>query len=350
MKETKLLKSILIPTLGLSAIGTIAAVSTSCGQANPDPDPDKKQGSYVILSANENSKLTLNNHGVNNPDLQYSTDNGASWSQYSSQLDKLDINQGQTLYLKGYNPDGFSHSTSIYSYLSVTGGDVSISGNVMGLLNNGAIPGEQGDITAIPCDSCFYNLFLDSTAITSVSDDFLPAMNLTENCYRSMFNGCSSLVKAPELPARNLANWCYAYMFDGCTSLTTTAPELPATTLAESCYRSMFDDCSSLVKAPELPATTLAQDCYNDMFTSCSSLTTAPVLPATSLAGGCYYYMFLKCTYLNSIKIGYTGDCDSKYFSGWVSGVSASGTFYYNGDQQTAQDFGLPSGWATEQF
>ena len=38
MKTTKLLKSILIPTLGISAIGTIAAVSTSCGQANPDPD------------------------------------------------------------------------------------------------------------------------------------------------------------------------------------------------------------------------------------------------------------------------------------------------------------------------
>jgi hypothetical protein len=26
--------------------------------------------------------------------------------------------------------------------------------------------------------------------------------------------------------------------------------------------------------------------------------------------------MFLKCTYLNSIKIGYTGHCDSKYFNG----------------------------------
>ena len=30
MKNTKLLKSILIPTLGISAIGTIAAISTSC--------------------------------------------------------------------------------------------------------------------------------------------------------------------------------------------------------------------------------------------------------------------------------------------------------------------------------
>ena len=30
MRRIKLLKSILIPTLGISAVGTIAAVSTSC--------------------------------------------------------------------------------------------------------------------------------------------------------------------------------------------------------------------------------------------------------------------------------------------------------------------------------
>ncbi|MBQ6280100.1 MAG: hypothetical protein IJK72_01385 [Mycoplasma sp.] len=31
MKKTKLLKSILIPTLGITSIGTIPVVSTSCG-------------------------------------------------------------------------------------------------------------------------------------------------------------------------------------------------------------------------------------------------------------------------------------------------------------------------------
>ncbi|MBQ6280326.1 MAG: Ig domain-containing protein, partial [Mycoplasma sp.] len=36
MKQTKLLKSILIPTLGVSAIGTIPVVSTSCGSENPN--------------------------------------------------------------------------------------------------------------------------------------------------------------------------------------------------------------------------------------------------------------------------------------------------------------------------
>ena len=37
MKTTKLLKSILIPALSISAIGTIAAVSTSCGCGSKNP-------------------------------------------------------------------------------------------------------------------------------------------------------------------------------------------------------------------------------------------------------------------------------------------------------------------------
>ena len=34
-----------------------------------------------------------------------------------------------------------------------------------------------------------------------------------------MFDGCTSLVSAPELPATTLANYCYQHMFNGCTNL-----------------------------------------------------------------------------------------------------------------------------------
>ena len=34
-----------------------------------------------------------------------------------------------------------------------------------------------------------------------------------------MFQGCTSLVNAPELPATTLSNYCYQNMFYGCTSL-----------------------------------------------------------------------------------------------------------------------------------
>jgi hypothetical protein len=83
--------------------------------------------------------------------------------------------------LKANNPTGWSHSSG-GSVLRIVG-NVSISGNVMGLLDNGAKPGESGDITNIPCDYCFIHLFENSTGIKSVSEDFLPATSLTNACY-----------------------------------------------------------------------------------------------------------------------------------------------------------------------
>ena len=95
---------------------------------------------------------------------------------------------------------------------------------------------------------------------------------------------------------------CFDDLFNGCTSLI-TAPELPATTLSIGCYGSMFMNCTSLTTAPQLPATTLAEGCYSYMFFGCTSLTTALQLPATTLADYCYEYMFGGCT---SIKVSET--------------------------------------------
>ncbi|MBQ6280101.1 MAG: leucine-rich repeat protein [Mycoplasma sp.] len=328
------------------------------------------ENQYVAITANENSTFALTYKALGiSVDLQYSKDK-TNWSSYSNEIS---INQGQTLYLKGNNPDGWSQSRTVYSYLSIIG-SVSINGNVMGLLDNGAKPGEEGDITTIPCDYCFIGLFENSTGIESVSEDFLPATTLAYGCYVGMFDGCTSLTAGPELPATTLTNGCYAYMFSSCSSLT-VAPELPATSLEDGCYYSMFENCTSLTTAPELPATNLKQDCYSGMFyqctsltnapklssmslavscyqhmfNGCASLTTAPELPATTLADNCYRYMFYKCSSFNSIKIGYTGDYSDTYFNNWVTGVASSGTFYYN-DNQTAQKFQLPTDWTKHSF
>ena len=147
--------------------------------------------------------------------MQYSTD-GENWrTAYGS--DEINIAQGQSLYLRGNNPPGWSKGFSQYSTLSITG-DASITGNVMGLLDNGAAS-EEGDITDIPCDYCFFGLFLDSTGITSISDDFLPATSLATGCYYGMFACCTSLTAAPELPATTLIDNCYDSMFNGCWKL-----------------------------------------------------------------------------------------------------------------------------------
>ena len=187
----------------------------------------------------------------------------------------------------------------------------------MGLVDNGT-----NTKFYIPCDYCFYDLFFESTGITNVSKNFLLVKNLASYCYWQMFYGCSSLTTAPELSAISLTERCYIAMFAGCTSLT-TAPVLPATTLVESCYELMFSNCTSLIVAPNLISKNLVNKCYS--------------------------LIFFNCTLLATIKISYTGEYNDEYFNMWVYSVAESGTFYYNGNQ-TAQDFGLPSGWVTKRI
>jgi len=89
--------------------------------------------------------------------------------------------------------------------------------------------------------------------------------------------------------------------------------------LANSCYKNMFQGCKSLVNAPQLPATTLATACYQHMFTDCTSLKRPPNLPATTLAIGCYHVMFYNCT---SLKVSATQT--GNYNTAWRIPTSGS--------------------------
>ena len=196
--------------------------------------------------------------------------------------------------------------------------------------------------------SCYTNMFQYCSSLTT-APKILPATTLISFCYSHMFEFCTSLTTAPELPAMVLTKSCYESMFGGCTSLT-VAPELPATTLAEDCYASMFMYCTSLTTAPELPATTLTENCYNGMFRDCTSLTTAPELPATTLAVDCYKNMFSGCTNLNYIKALFLTTPGRDLTTGWVSNVSATGTFVRseNATWNVRGVNGIPNGWDVE--
>lgn len=245
---------------------------------------------YVKFTANENSSIEVITAGTVNVDLQYSFD-GISWKNYTSTLNHVE--RGQTVLFRGNNPTGFSTDVDNYIIFNLVG-DISVSGNVMGLLDNGT-----GAISSIPNDYCFYNLFRGSNGITSVSENFLPATTLTKGCYYSMFSGCS-----------NLKN----------------APNLPATSLPQECYRGMF---------------------YNNKL-----LRIAPTLPATTLADGCYRGMFKGCSSLFSVKIAYTGNFadTTDAFSGWLSGAPSYALIYYNGSDTTTGASAIPTGWQKVTF
>ena len=230
--------------------------------------------------------------------VEYSTDGGANWVEYTYDKTITLANIGDKVSFRGTNARYASYSSdSRYHYFSCTKACY-VYGNIMSLINknNYATNTTLTEPYALSClFNNSYNIYNHSTKSLK-----LPATTLTENCYSYMFNGCTNLTTAPALPATTLVDQCYYGMFYGCKNLT-TAPVLPATTMAHRCYNYMFHGCTSLTSAPALPATTLAEYCYYGMFDGCTGLTTAPVLPAETLAEWCYKGMFSDCTNLSSV-------------------------------------------------
>ena len=229
-------------------------------------------------------------------DIEYSLDK-KRWKTLPAGVSSPTINAGEKIYFKasGLVPmqDWDEGNVGIGTF-SCTG-KCNVGGNIMSLLYGDDFVGQ----TSLKGTYQFYKLFNNNTKIVDASQLVLPATTLAEQCYSSMFSGCTSLTTAPELPATTLANYCYGYMFYICTSLT-TAPELPATTLAECCYRYMFDGCSKLNHITMLATNISASNCLSD----------------------------------------------------WVSGVASTGTFIKNPNMTSLPTgtSGIPSGWTVQNY
>ena len=259
---------------------------------------------------------------------EYCVDGGA-WNTLSENTNTASINKGQILSFRGNLIHNFFDGIGTFTISK----KCNLKGNIMSLLYGDDFI-DKTDLTGKDC--AFFHLFNYCTKIVDASNLILPATTLANSCYESMFEGCTSLITAPELPATTLAGRCYCNMFYGtnvlpdCSNIDFTKHNngglsglfagtkvtdndlynilpinpatgnywLPATTLEGECYAYMFDGCTSLTTAPELPATTLTYRCYAYMFEGCTGLTVAPELPATTLEGECYAYMFDGCTSL----------------------------------------------------
>ena len=118
---------------------------------------------------------------------EYSKD-GVNWQSYNGNISSdgsissyvgIRLNKGEKLYVRGtIDPAGQSLAKHTKFVIN---GNVEASGNINSLNNN--------------------------------SDVLPPA------AYAYLFNGCTSLMSAPELPSVNLSSQCYYRMFKGCTNL-----------------------------------------------------------------------------------------------------------------------------------
>ena len=330
-------------TFQLSHFSTYALVS---GSSPVIPD-------YLCFTSQQDgSTVSLNNDLINSgsswPNVEYSTD-GSNWTTWD--FSAITLDNGNKLYLRGNNPNGFSLHPNDVSVETpgnhfAMSGKLSASGNIMSLIYGA----DFEDKYVIPESAifCFYFLFGDygvgdCRALVSVDGLKLPATTLSMGCYTGMFSGCS-FTKAPELPAMTLTIGCYATMFQDCFYLT-DAPALPATTLADACYNCMFAGCTSLTTPPDLPSTSLMRGCYGSMFAGCTSLTTAPELPAEILTETCYYAMFSGCSSLNYIKMLATDITADRCLDYWVENVASTGTFVKNAAAGSDVDSVAPPGW-----
>ena len=302
--------------IGVAANGTFIkpeALSTEYGTSRiPTNWTVKSTNPLTFKGLNATNAICLS--AIGSPvavDLSYSKD-GEEWNVYTIG-DVIELSANQTVMFKGSN-NYFSSDPNNY-YKFVMTGSIQSYGNIQSLLNysdnapaycyKSLFNGCSSLLTApqLPAttlnDYCYHVMFQNCTSLTSVLS--LPATTLANSCYQYMFGGCTSLSTVPQnlLPVTTLANSCYAYMFFQCTSLT-DAPALPASTLANYCYQYMFRGCSRLSSTPALPATTLADYCYNGMFQHCSRLSSVPQLSATTLASHCYAGMFAECTSLST--------------------------------------------------
>lgn len=268
----------------------------------------------VTIIANNDSRPTIH--------YQFSK-NGTNWSQ-----DTISLQPGEFAYCKGTEYPGIYTEGNIYSVQFECSGEgkILLSGNVMSLVDDGA-----GALTEITQVCGFESLFFLNKHIISINSGLLPATTLSEECYGSMFSGCSNLLSLPE----NL---------------------LPATSLAPLCYEEMFADCVKLTSIPKslLPATSLAPFCYSCMFCYCTSLTKIEkdFFKATSFAESCYMSLFEGCENLKEIEVPWTSwpqKDDSWEFDPlfcWAIDTYPTGSFYCSGAlPQIFDESHIPENW-----
>ena len=285
------------------------------------PTPIDYANEYLSLVA-ETDNVSFTLYGGNGSNtFQYSLDSGSTWNNLRIGQTSPSINKGDKIMWKA---SGLGINAEAGIGTIRPSASASVEGNIMSLIYSDNFSGQ----TAIQNNFQLRKLFSGATHLTSAENMVLPATSLRKQCYSQMFQGCTSMAKAPDTIGSSATSWnggdyVMSDMFHGCTSLTTVSPNLlPALNLSTACYWYMFEDCTSLTATPILAATSTVNQCYQGMFKNCSSLNTVTCLLSSATS-----------------------------FSEWLTGVASSGTFYKKSSANWhAGSNGIPSNWTVENY
>lgn len=258
--------------------------------------------------------------------LDYSTDNGETWTTWSSANGNLSVGlaQGEKVLLKGTN-DKISTSSSAYFSFSGTQNH-SIGGNMVALYDSTCLS------DTVPTH-CFNRLFLNDTTLISASNAKITATNFNHLACSNTFKGCTALVSSLEFTANSVGENSFDSMFDGATSLNNVSNiHLDSTSLTVGTCKVMFRG-TAITTAPEIKATTI----YGN---------------SSNYNNGSMAFMFHNCSNLTSIKIHFTDWKDGNGTYNWVDSVAALGVFYKPSalSISTNSNSGVPTGWTVESY
>ena len=271
-----------------------------------EPPITKDYLTIVALEDGLTAKLSLNA-------CEYCVDGDGNWKNLPADTETESINKGQTLSFRGELTPTYHEGIGTFTVCK----QFNLKGNGMSLLFG---DNAKKEFSLSSKKYALLRLFYGCTKLIKASELVLQATTLSEACYLSMFNSCTSLIVPPKLPAINLSY---------------------------RCYYTMFSNCKSLIVAPELPANKLNGECYIGMFNYCTSLITAPILRTSVLVNSCYKTMFTNCIKLNYIKMLATDVSASECLNNWVYSVPSTGVFIKNKDAtwNVRGASGIPYGW-----
>lgn len=265
--------------------------------------------------------------------IEYSLDNGNTWNVLLSTDSPISVGAGSKVYWRNFfariNPTYYYFGTGMFT----STGRFDAYGNVMSLCWGDDFENKTTTRQRLSADVegteyiykyyRFTDMLKNNTGLINTEHMILPATEgfhqqvgnetsyiYNENIYKSMFEGCTSLVTSPqEICLVDVPRYGCKNMFKGCTSLT-TVPKIDAARVSDEGFESMFDGCESLVSIvytlPSLSATSwdynsvgATDSHYKCMFKGCSNLEEAPSISINS--GAYLVQMFSGCTDLTDV-------------------------------------------------
>ena len=275
---------------------------------------------FCITAIENGTTIKFNYNGAQDG-IQYSVDYGDTWIPYSAQFS---LNADEVAWIKGNrtnykNDSGDQYGTPSNKPIFEANKKCYISGNIMSLLadeNNLSESAFQGAFSKGSSTAVIYiDIHPDNPLI-------LPVTTLAPKCYMQMFRNCTSLTRAPKFRVEGTAYRCCYNMLRQCSNLEDVSGiELPAMTLSEDCYREMVRQCSKLKTMPILPAKTLAKSCYQQLFSG-SGVTTVICLATDISATDCLKQWMsgaqTKGTFYKAPEMTSFPSGDSGILSGWT--------------------------------